>query len=450
MLKFHRMLCLLLGLILCLPLAISAGAAENAARSWEIYPDSDRQVSAEDVNAFFAALTAETVDSLQMVFVTPRGEAEPALALPPVRLDPAGYPQLIAQMKALRLFAPKKTNPYTGDGAGCYLAVTTKDATLKLALWNSSSRRVRGTLGWTESLEIGSAAQPESAAGNAALKKLEDTLAALPAVQRAREKADERAAEDALAAIWREIGLQQMNDPDIPLQPDNPPALAVAAENVAEYNLFQDGYWAAVTEPADQKRLLSLVNSTVVSWHEPKAAIRQGGKLQLQLRMQDDTRHEYQTARSTYTLLADGKAYNDPYTAIIFDEQLGEILSRYPAGIAWLGSMNPKNVTSMQVLSGGSEQRYARSQDKGESAALEAAIARLRALRLHGGVSRTFPRGSLPQELRGQSASHQLVLRFANDILYHLDFYPGKMLTVSSSDMSYSYFYRYERISQDG
>lgn len=446
--KTRRLFCLLLSFCLFLLPVFPAAAADKdlSARSFEMHPDSGRKTTAEDLNVFLAGLSTESVESLQVVYETPWGRANPDLEFAPTPIGPEEYPQLIALLKDLRLFVPEKWDPLTGGGTTYYLAVTTKEATVKLSLWGSSNKTAWGTLGGVSLLEIGSVSQPFSKTReNRIYRELGEKISALPEVQKAREEIKKQ--EDAQQLQdWKEQGLQTLNGPAVSLDPNNPPELAVAAADVAEFNLFQDGYWAQVTKPDDQQKLLNLINGTrEISWNflADKGYSGNSGRVLLQLRLANGEKHEYKTSKDGTALVADGKYSYDPSAILVFDEALGEMLSGYPAGIAWLGTMNPHNVIEMTA---DTESLHHTLSLASEPEELEKAVRRLRGLTLHGGSSQKFLRGSLPKELTGKTANCQVELKFQNGITYQLNFYDGKMATVSSSDMDFSYFYQAKRI----
>ncbi len=447
--KAHRFLCLLLAFSLFLLPGFSAAAADKDAdtgRSFKMHPDSGRKTTAEDINAFLAGLDTESVESLQVVYETPWGEENLALEMAPTPIDPAGYPALIALIKELRLFDPERRDPLTGRGPCYYLAVTTRQATVKLSLWDSSNKTASGTLGWASLLEIGSVSQPLSQTKeNRTYRQLGEKISELPEVIKALEEIERQLDAQQLQS-WKQRGRQIMNGPAVSPNPENPPALAVAATEVAEFNLFQDGYWARVTKPEDQQKLLNLINGIESSWSAvPDSSFPEtsGGRVLLQLRLQNGEKHEYQTSKEGTALIADGKTYLDQSAVRIFDEALGEILSGYPAGAAWLGIMNCKNVTQMTVNTAGGRRSYSL---EGEPEELGKAVCQLRGITLQGGSSQQVAHGSIPEQLKGKTAECQVELRFQNGIVYQLNFYGERMLTIDSSDMSFSYFYQCERM----
>lgn len=441
----RRFLSLLLCLAFCLLLAMPAAGAETgsapSARSWEMHPDSKRQATAADINAFHSGLTVDAVESMQAVWVNPwEGDADgPDFSLAPIPIDPAYYPELTALLNGITLLENDgRANPGTGMGLKHYLAVTTQEATVKLCLTGSGS--VFGTLGSASYLEM-----PEGKAEENYLQ-LVNKVDALPAVKRVQEENDAKL--NAYLQIQelnylREEGLLLLNGPAILPKPENPPALAVSAGEVAEYNLFQDGYWARVTKPEDQVKLLNLINSAPEGLN-PSTDPMEGGKVLLQLRLQDGSKHEYQTSKTTRNLVADGRYCAAPTAAVIFDEALSGIVGTYPAGIAWLGSMNPQGIIRMNF--GGEGKRPQSLERAVQPEELEAAVSRLRGLNLKGGTSRKVPHGQLPEPLKGKTASDWVRLQFENGISYQLNFYEGKQLTIDSSDMSFSYFYQCDRI----
>ena len=445
----RRALCRLLALSLCLLLALPAGAAGETgdSRCLAMYPDSGRTAAVEEINAFFSGLTAGDVQSLQVIYVDPwagTGQEWADLSHDPTPIDPAEYPALVALLGEIRVAKPERPNPATGVGPQSYLAITTKTATVKLNLWGSSNRTVFGSLGAASLLEF----VPAPSRGPLTpYEKLCDRLAQMPEVQRVREELEKKNQDwfDGLRnEADREAGLRRMNGPAVLPKPENPPELAVAAADVAEYNLFLNGYWARVTNPGEQRRLLNLVNSIETDWN-PSTGGAKKGEVLLQLRLQDGGKHEYQVTDTGTGLKADNSYYFDQQAILVFDEQLGKMLGGYPAGIAWLGTMNRKNVTEMAVEQGGKRTEFSAERDP---QALEAAVSRLRGITLHGGSSRRVPNGSIPPELTGKAADCRVQLTFQNGITYQLAFYEGKLATIASSDMGFSYFYQAERIDE--
>lgn len=443
----RRALCRLLTLSLCLLLALPSGAAgeTEGGPSFTMYPDSDRLVTDEEINTFFSGLTAGDVESLQVVYVDPwaeMGQEWADLSHEPTPIDPAEYPALVALLREIQVSKPERLNPATGVGPQYYLAITTKTQTVKLNLWGSSNRTVFGSLGAASLLEF----VPAPSRGPLTpYEKLCSRLIQLPEVQRVEKELDKKN-EDWFEALRnqeeREAGLRRMNGPAILPKPENPPELAVSAADVAEYNLFLDGYWAQVTGLQEQRKILNLVNSIETDWN-PSASKAKKGEVLLQLRLQDGGKHEYQLTSTGTGLKADNSYYFDRQAILIFDEALGEILRGYPTGIAWLGTMNRKNVTKMAVEREGKRTEYSAERDP---QALEAAVSRLRGITLHGGSSRRVPNGSAPPELNGKPAGCRVQLTFQNGITYQLAFYEGKLATIASSDMAFSYFYQAERI----